>query len=146
VLQLDEEEDIDSHGNREQNESDDGQGADAAANCAEVFDELLLFEGIAVGGFADPLEVIFDAFEGCAVLDDLVTEFAVAGANLGETAFDRFEVDMHVLYGRGRRGMMAGLGGHQASDGGGEVAVEQGQEPLYKRNRGTDGLDGALQA
>jgi hypothetical protein len=133
VLELDEEVDIQAQRDEEQDQADDGEGADAAADGAEVFDELLLLEGVAVCGFADAFELIFDALEVGALLLNLGAELAIAGADLGEAALDRLQIDVDGL----RLGwrVVGGLSSDKRADGGREVAVKEGQEPLDERNR-----------
>ena len=59
MLKLDEEVDVQAEGQRQEDQSDDGKGGDAAADGAEVFDQLLLFQSVAVGSFADAVELVF---------------------------------------------------------------------------------------
>lgn len=149
VLELNQKVDVQAQRHQQQNQSDNGKGADAAADGAQVFDQLLLLQGIAVGGFADAVQLIFDAFERGALFGDLPPEFAMAGADFGEAALDWLQIDMNLLdrdRGRGRRVVMAHLRSDQSADGGGEVAVEQRKEPLYQRYCRTDGVYGALEA
>ena len=149
VLELNEKVDIQAQGHQQQNQSNDGKGADAAADGAQVFDELLLLKGIAVGGFADAVELIFDAFERGALFGNLSPKLAMAGADFGEAALDWLQVDLNLLdrdRGRWRGVVMARLRSYESADGGGEVAVKQGKQPLHQRNGGADGVHGALQA
>jgi hypothetical protein len=150
VLKLDQEINVQAQGDGQQNQSDDGEGADTAADGAQVFDKFLLLQGITVGGFADALQLVFDALEGGALLDDLAAQFAMTGANLGEAALDGLQIDMDLMdllnRGRRRRVMMAELRSDQGGDGGGEVAVEERKKPLHQRYGGADCVDGALEA
>ena len=151
VLKLNEKVDIQAQGHQQQNQSNDGKGADAAADGTQVFYQLLLLEGIAVGGFADAVQLIFNALERGALLGDLSPELAMAGADFGEAALDWLQIDMDLLdrgwdRGRWRGVVMARLRSYESADGGGEVAVEQGKQPLHQRNGGADGVHGALQA
>jgi len=119
VLELDQEIEVEGEGTGEQDKADDGEGADAASHGAQVFDEFLLLEGIAVGGFADALKLVFDALEGGALLLDLGAELAVAGADLGQAALD----GLKVYVDGSRRWRMDGLRGDEGAKRGGEVAV-----------------------
>jgi len=64
VHELNKEVNVESERQGEDDDAGDGEIADAVTDGAEVFDHFLLFEGVAVGGFADALELIFDALEG----------------------------------------------------------------------------------
>ena len=83
VLELEDQVAIEDEGSQQQEEADDGEGAEATADRAQIFDQLLLFEGVAVGGFADALEVILDTFQGGYLLLDLAAQLAMAVADLG---------------------------------------------------------------
>ena len=104
VLELDKEVHVEPQGDEEQHRADDGDDGDAATCGAEVFDEFLLLQGVAVGGLADALQLIFDALEGGALVGDLATELAVTVVNLSETAFQGIQIN------RGRRWVMRLVG------------------------------------
>ena len=123
VLKLDQEVNIQAHGEDQEGQSDDGKGTDATANGAQVFNQLLLLEGITVGGFADPLELIFDTLEAGGLFNDLRAQFAMAGADFGQSTLDGLEVYVNLSR-RWRWWMMNWLRGDERSDGGGKVAVE----------------------
>ena len=95
MLELDKEEDIHCDRKQQEHQADNGEGAEAGTDGAEIFDELLLLEGVAVGGFANTFELIFDALEGGDLFEDLGAQFAMAGGNLGEAALDGFEINFN---------------------------------------------------
>jgi hypothetical protein len=144
ALDVEVEDDVDHDGDDEEQEGDHGKDVDLVANPFEVFEELLLLEGVAVSGFADHFELIFDALEGGVLLDDLGAELALLGLEGADAFFEGGEVDG----GWWRRGPVGGRGGrrHQIGDGGADVAIEQGQDALYERQRGADGVDDLLNA
>jgi hypothetical protein len=155
ALELEDQVSVENQGEKKKGEADDGEGADAAADGAEVFDELLLFEGIAVCGFSDVLELVFDALKGGDVLGKLGAQLAIAGADLGEAALDGLKVNLHGggSWRRGRRGMMdvldGGLRGDEGRDGGGcrgDVAFKQREQALHEWKSLADGVDDALEA
>ena len=88
---------IDHDGDDEKQDGYHGEEVDFVADSLEVFEELLLFEGVAVGCFADHLELIFDAFEGGVLIGDLGTELVLLRLEGADAFFDGSEVD-----GRGR--------------------------------------------
>ena len=97
VLQLENEIDIEAKGDEQEDQADDGEAPEAVADGAEVFDQLLLFERVAVGGFADPIQLIFDALEGGDLLLHLAAQFAVAVADLGQAPLDGLQIDLDDL-------------------------------------------------
>ena len=121
VLHLDDQEGVDQQGEHEQDESDDGDGSDPAADGAEIFDELLLLQGVAVGGFADVVELIFKTLDSGGLFGDLGTELTVGSANFDEAALDWFQIDLNWNRGWRRRWVMDVLhrrllGGYQRGD------------------------------
>jgi hypothetical protein len=106
-----------------------------------------LLEGVAVGGFADHFELIFDALEGGVLLDDLGAEFTLLGLERADAFFEGSKIQR---WGRRwwRCGPVSWLGGrgHEIGDGGADVAVEQGQDALNEWERGSDGADDLLDA
>ena len=141
VLHLEDEIDIHTQREHQENDADDGERDDAVAHGAQIFYQLLLLEGITVGGFSDALQLILDTLDGGDLFEHLAAQLAVAVADLCQAAFYRLEVDMHL--GR-RRGMM--MRGHQSAYRGGDVAIEQWEQPLHHGNCGSDSVDGALQS
>jgi len=55
--------DVEDERNGQEAEGDESKDVDFAADDFEVFHQFLLLKGIAVGGFADHLQLIFDALE-----------------------------------------------------------------------------------
>lgn len=145
VLQPPEEVGVEPEEDEQEDETDDGEVADAVADGAEIFDELLLLQGVAVGGFADAFEVIFDALEGAGLLLNLSLELSLGGLQVGETSLDGFEVYVNL---RGRNRMLGLLvdGHHECADRIGEVALEKREQLLDVGKRGADRLDDLLQS
>jgi len=56
----------------QQGERKKGKQTDLVADCLEVFKQLLLFKRIAIRGFTDHLQLVFDPFEGRILVHDLV--------------------------------------------------------------------------
>jgi hypothetical protein len=54
----------------------------------EIFNQLLLLEGVAVSGFADRFQTIFDTFERVVLFDDLVAQLTVLSLEFGQAVFD----------------------------------------------------------
>ena len=144
ALDVEVEDDVDHDGDDEEQEGDHGKDVDLVANPFEVFEELLLLEGVAVSGFADHFELIFDALEGGVLLDDLGAELALLGLEGADAFFKGCQVDRRLW---GRR-PVSELGGrsHEVGNGSSDVAIEQGQDALYERQRGADGVDDLLNA
>jgi hypothetical protein len=135
------EDDVDHDGDDEEQEGDHGEYVDLVADALEVFKELLLLEGVAVGGFADHLELIFDALEGGVLIGDLGAEVVVLGLEGADALFEGGEVD-----GRRRWRGPVRRRGHEVGDGGADVAIEQWKDALNKGKAGADGVDNALNA
>ena len=62
------------------------------------------------------------------------------GLELGQAILDGLKID-----GRRRRGRLR-MRGEDIGDGGGDIAVKQGQNPLYERQRQAQRVHGALKA
>ena len=61
---------------------------DLIADGLEVFQEFLLLERVAVGGFTNHLQLIFDALQRGILLAHLVAEFAMLGMQLSEAVLN----------------------------------------------------------
>jgi len=142
VLELDDEVNVETERDGQKHCAEDGEGADAAAGRAQIFDQLLLFEGVTVGGFANALQLIFDPFKVGDLLKNLAAQFAIAVANLGQAVLDWLEVDVYLL--RRRCGMR--LGGHQGADCGRDVAIDQRQQLLHKGKARAESVEGTMEA
>jgi hypothetical protein len=124
ALQLKDQETVYEEGEDEKDKPDHGEGVDPAANGAEVFYQLLLFEGVAVRGFADVIELVFDALEGGDILAYLGAQLTVGGSHLSESALhlaeallDGFQINLNGnRYGRWRRGVVNMLYGRLRGD------------------------------
>ena len=82
MTKLEKKQDIEDDGNSQKGKGDVGENVDFGAYGFEVFEKFLLFKGIAVGGFADRLQVVFDALEGSILLDHLVAQGALLDAEV----------------------------------------------------------------
>jgi hypothetical protein len=135
------EDDVDHDGDDQEQEGDHGKDVDLVTDALEIFEELLLFEGVAVGGFANHFELIFDALERSVLIGDLSAEFTVLCLERGDALFERGKVD-------GRRGWRWPMGrrGHEVGDDCADIAIEQGQDSLNEGQTGPDGVDNALNA
>ena len=75
-------------GDGQQAEGSHGYEVDLLAEIPEIFNQFLLLAGVAVRGFTDHFQAIFDAGEGGVLFDDLIAQLGVQGLELGETVFD----------------------------------------------------------
>lgn len=132
---------VDRYRADEKQEGDYCEYVDLVADAFEVFKELLLLEGIAVGGFADRFELVFDALERCVLVSDLRAELALLCLERADALFEGSEVDGRCW----RRGPVRRRS-HEIGDSGADVAIEQGKDPLYERQSGANGVDRALKA
>ena len=123
VLELDDQVDIEAKRDDQQEEADDGEGADTGADRPQILNQLLLLKSVAVGGFADTLQVVLDAFEGGDLLKHLAAQLTVAVADLGKAALHGFHVDVNDWGGWGRGGVC--VRGHEGANSGGEIAVDE---------------------
>ena len=73
------------------------------------------------------LQLIAHLFERGVLLDNLVAESALLDAEIGEAVLDGHEVDW-----RSRRRRLL-LRGHDIGDRSGDVAIEEGKDPLDER-------------
>lgn len=144
VLQFHDQIDVEAEGYEQEHQANDGEGADAAPDGAKILDQLLLLEGIAVGGFADAVKLVFDALQARDLLHYLGAQLAVTIADLGQATLHGLHVHMDNL-GLGRWGGMH-VGSNERADSGGEVAVNQWQQLLHQRNGGANGVDSPLEA
>ncbi len=133
------ENDADDDGDGQQAEGDQRYEVDLVADALEIFNQLLLLEGVAVSGFADHFQLIFDTLEGGVLFDDLVAQLAVLGLERGQAVFDECEIDPRR--GSGGRVMVRG---EEVGVGGDNVSVDQGENALHERQRGTEHGHGAL--
>ena len=135
------EDDVDHDRNDEEQEGDHGKDVDLVADALEIFEEFLLFEGVAVGGFANHIELIFDALERGILVGDLGAQLVLLCLERADAFFDWGEVD-----GR-RRGCGPVRGrGHEVGDGCADVAIEQRKDALNEGQSGANGVDHALNA
>ena len=80
--------DVEKYRYRQQTYGDDGKQVQLVAHPFQVLQQLLLFQGIAIGGFADHLKLIFDALERGVLLDNLVAQLAVLDFQIGQAVFE----------------------------------------------------------
>ena len=127
-------------GDGQQAEGSHGYEVDLLAEIPEIFNQFLLLAGVAVSGFTDHFQAIFDAGEGGVLFDDLIAQLGVQGLELGEAVFDGRQVDRRCWRGSGSRGRRRGK---QVGEGVAEVAFEQGEDALNDWQRGADQGSGA---
>ncbi len=140
VLDLDQQVNVQRDGERQQQDSNENKAADPRAHGAHILDKLLLFQSVAVGGFAHTLQLILDALEGGALLCNLRPQLTMALAQLGHPALHRLQVDVHLW----RRRMSGLLRGDQSADRRCQIAIEQGQQLLHKGKGCANGLGHTL--
>lgn len=138
---VEKEQDVEQDGRSEEGEGEDGKNVDLVSDGLEIFKQFLLFEGIAISGFADHLELIFNALEGGVLLAHLEAEVAMLGAEVSEAFLNGLEVNSDV----GRLGWVGRLV-EDVGDGGADVAVEEGQDFLNEGDGHAEGAHGAVKA
>ncbi len=132
------EEQIQHDGDGEQTDGDDGNDIDFASNGFQILEKFLLFKGVAVGGFADELQLVFDALEGRILLDELLAQLTVLRLHFGKALLEGGQVD------RWRWRCRRWRGSEDIGDGGGDVSVEKGHDLLHEGNCHTEEIDGTL--
>jgi hypothetical protein len=75
-------------------DSNHGNDLDLPAKDLQVFEELLLLESVAVGGFANHLQLIFDALERGVLLHHLFAQAAMLRLELGQATLKRRKIDL----------------------------------------------------
>ncbi len=130
--------DIEDDRDAEKGEGDERKNIDFAAHRFQVDEQFLLLKGIAVGGFADGLQVIFDALEGGIMLQDLVSKSALLNAQIGQAFLQGHDVDC------GLRESFWRLRSEHVGDGSIDVSVEEGQHPLHEGQCNAEDTGSAL--
>jgi hypothetical protein len=126
VANLEVKHNVEYDGDTEKSEGDKGENIDFAAHRFEVAEQFLLFKGVAVGGFADGLEVVFDALEGGILLHNLIAKSALLDAEIGKAFLEGHDVSWRL-----RRGFWL-LRGEHVGECGIYLSIEERQHALHE--------------
>jgi len=139
ALEVEIEDHIEQNGQGQQGQRKQGKDVDLVADRLEIFKQFLLFEGIAIRGFSDHLQLIFNPLEGRVLVHDLVAKIAMLGVQLCDAILEGLQVDWGLGRRRGR------MRREEIGDGSADVPVEQGQEAMHEGKGGAERTEGALQ-
>lgn len=139
TFDVEKEDDVEGDRDGEEAQADEGNCLDSAAEMFEIFEKFLLLKRVAIGGFANHLQLIFDALERGILFHDLLAQAMVLSLERGQTMFKRDQIYLGLRLCGGMR-----TRSEKTADRSADLAIEQRQNSLHDWNDGTEDIDGAL--
>ena len=130
-----------------QAESGQGNKVDFLADAPQVFNQLLLSAGIAVGGLANPAQMIVYLVQSRSLLCNLVAELVLQSLDLGQFVFNGGQIDRLRQRRLGDSGLRNQSEGNRlVGDRHAGILVEQGKKGLNGRQSNAKHVHGASRA